>query len=76
MKKLDNFYVIDSHWNRTNGRYYYAHPNGTQWDVIQSPSPRGTWNTNNISIAVCPDLRVANLLAETMSQVEIKPRTP
>jgi hypothetical protein len=71
--KLNDFRKpLDSYYNQSNGRYFYSHPHGKEWDVIMSPSPRGHWNTNNISVAVATDLRIANLLAYTMSKIEIE----
>lgn len=60
----------ESFYNPQNGLHYYPHPLGSQWDVIQSPSPRGRWNTSNLSLAVVSDLRVANFIAEQLAGTE------
>jgi hypothetical protein len=68
--KLNDFDIAGQCFYGNDHHYYYPHPINGQWDVIKSPSPRGRWNTANLSLAVVSDLRVANLLAKTMSQLE------
>ena len=75
MQELNSFDQAGlSYYNLSNRLYYYPHPYEGQWDIIQSPSPRGQWNTSNLSLAVVKDLRVANLMAKTLSETKF-PKT-
>jgi|ERR1035437_1502705 hypothetical protein len=57
-------------YNHHNGYHYFVSPFQGQWDVIESPSTPDRWNMDNISLAVVKDLRAANFIVYTFSQVK------
>lgn len=58
------------YFNNNDHNYYFVHPYKDDWDVIKSPTgPYNGWNTSSISLAVCKDIRVANVIAKQMSEI-------